>query len=72
MNYERNSTTKMDYHELLHKLEYYKIGQTILSKQFPSDRYNGIINMFYIYLNHNATSEEIQNVLVIFAVLLIQ
>lgn len=41
-----------------------KILQSILSKQLPPERYNGILNLFYIFLDRNATSEEIENTLV--------
>lgn len=53
-------------------IEYYKILESTLSKQLPPERYNGIINLFYILLYPDATSEEIASTLVIYAVLLIQ
>lgn len=51
----------MDY---IQKLDYYKILASTLSKQLPAERYNGIINLYYIILYPNATPEEIANTLV--------
>lgn len=48
----------------LAKLDYYKILQSTLSKQLPPERYNGILNLYYINLYPNATAEEIANTLV--------
>lgn len=53
----------------LQSLDIDKILQSALSKQFPPERYNGIINLFYINFNPNATSEEIASVAVSGAVL---
>lgn len=53
------------------KLDYFKILESTLSKQLPPERYNGIINLVYIMLHPNATSEEIANTLVICAVLIL-
>lgn len=41
-----------------------KIFESILSKQFPSERYNGMVNLLYVLTNPKATSEEIQSALV--------
>lgn len=51
----------MDY---IQKLDYYKIVASTLSKQLPAERYNGIINLYYIILYPNATPDEIANTLV--------
>lgn len=42
-----------------------RIFQSILSQQLPPERYNGIVNVEYILYYDNATSEEIENTLVI-------
>lgn len=44
-----------------------KILQSILSRQLPSERYNGYINLIYILLYPNATSTEIEGSLVMCA-----
>lgn len=49
---------------LIAKLDYYKILQSTLSKHLPAERYNGIINLFYINLVPNATADEIASTLV--------
>lgn len=41
-----------------------KIFQSILSRELPSERYDGYINLSYILLYSNATSEEIKSSLV--------
>ena len=46
-------------------METVKIIQTILSRQLPPERYNGMINLSFIALYQNATTEEIQSSLVI-------
>lgn len=77
---EKNSTIDMDqlkdFHstdaffsrasaaEIAIKMENIKILQSILSRQLPSERYNGIINSFYVFMYQNATSEEIESALV--------
>lgn len=38
--------------------------QTILSKELPPERYNGIMDLFYIIHNPKSTSEEIESSLV--------
>lgn len=38
--------------------------QVTLSKDSPPERYNGIINLIYIFYNPKATSEEIESALV--------
>lgn len=53
-----------DFKKSLKRLDNYKILQSSLSKQFPSERYNGIVNMFYVSYYPNATSEEIESVVV--------
>lgn len=60
---------KPGYRKLPEILDTYKMLESILSKQFPSERYNGIVNMFYVSANPNATSEEIASVVVSCAVL---
>lgn len=44
-----------------------KIVQSILSKQLPPERYNGLINLLYIFKNPNVTSVEITSALVMCA-----
>lgn len=46
------------------ELDDMKIVQSILSKQLPPERYNGVINVLYIFKYKNATTEEIENTLV--------
>lgn len=46
-------------------LENLKVLESILSKQLPPKQYNGIVNLCYMIYNPNATSEEIESVLVI-------
>lgn len=41
-----------------------EVYQLILSKQLQPEQYNGIENFFYITSNQNATSEQIESVLV--------
>lgn len=53
-----------DFNKSLKRLDNYKILQSSLSKQFPPERYNGIVNMFYVSYYPNATSEEIESVVV--------
>lgn len=48
-----------------YKMDFYKIKQSILSRQLPPERYNGVMNVIYIVLNPNATTEEIESALVI-------
>lgn len=43
-----------------------KISQTVFSRKLPSERYNGIVNLYYIVYNPNATREEIDIAMVIF------
>lgn len=40
------------------------VFQSALSAQLPPERYNGIVNMYYIFAYSNATTEEIESVLV--------
>lgn len=47
------------------KIDRLKIYQSILSKQLPPERYNGIVNLFYGIEYPDATTEEIESVLVI-------
>lgn len=44
--------------------DHMKIYQTTYSKKFPSERYNGIMNEYYIILNPNASTDEINTALV--------
>lgn len=60
-DYHRNMTIL----NIAQKLEELKIIRSIVSKQLPPKRYNGIINLFYVVLYPNATSENIQSTLVI-------
>lgn len=46
------------------KMDYYKILQWTLAKQLPPERYNGILNLFYINLHPNSSAEEIATTLV--------
>lgn len=41
-----------------------KILKSVLSKQMPSEQYNGMLNLLYILAYPNATTEEIQSALV--------
>lgn len=41
-----------------------KILQSILSKQLSPERYNGVMNLFYIFQNPNATTADITSALV--------
>ena len=50
--------------EIAMQLDNLKIMQKILSRQMQPKQYNGIINLSYIILNRNATSEEIASTLV--------
>lgn len=50
--------------EIAERMELVKEIQSVLSKDLLPERYNGLINMDYIFKNPNATSEEIQSVLV--------
>lgn len=43
-----------------------KISQTAFSRKLPSKRYNGVVNLYYIVYNPNATTEEIDIAMVIF------
>lgn len=54
-------TDPADIHE---KLDHLKIAQSILSRQLPPERYQGILNFCYIFSYPNATNEEINSVLV--------
>lgn len=60
---DRNSVHKSN--QLKYICESMKILQPIFSKKLPSERYNGIMNLHYITLNRNATTEEIESALVI-------
>lgn len=57
-----NETSGMD---IAVEMDKVKILQAILSKQLPPERYNGIINLLYIYNNPKATLTEITSALVI-------
>lgn len=54
----------IDQQRLKYSCDTVKIIQSSLSKKLSSERYNGIINLFYIIFNLNATSEEIESALV--------
>lgn len=41
-----------------------KLFQSILSKKVEPERYNGLINLIYVLVYPNATTEEIQSALV--------
>lgn len=46
-------------------IESVKLLQTILSEMdVPSERYTGIINLYYVLLYFNSTTEQIENALV--------
>lgn len=64
-NHQKDGFLDVSYNELskMH-IEQMKIGQIVISKELPSERYNGIYNMHYIILNHNATTDEIDMALV--------
>lgn len=53
-----------DVEEALKFIEYQKIVQLILSKEFPPERYMGIINLMYATAYPNATTNEIESALV--------
>lgn len=42
-----------------------KMIQSTFSKKLPAERYNGIMNVYYVILNPNATTDEITTALVI-------
>lgn len=44
--------------------DHMKIYQSMYSKRFPSKRYDGIMNVYYIILNPDATTNEINIALV--------
>lgn len=46
------------------RMEHVKILESILSKDLPPERYTGILNLFYVFINRNATTEEIESALV--------
>lgn len=46
-------------------LEYLKMLQWALSKRLPTERYMGIMNLYYIIVYPNATTQEIESALVI-------
>lgn len=73
-----NSKIDADYMKIVHsryngssvtdvavEMDKVKILQSILSKHLPPERYNGLINLFYLFKNPNATSTEISSALVI-------
>lgn len=68
-----NQVEKMNHMRLfvekLNQQKYYcdsmKIFQSSYSEKLPSERYNGMMNLFYILFNLNATTEEIESALVI-------
>lgn len=41
------------------RVDYLKIFQSILSKQFPPERYNGVVNVIFASAYSYATTEEI-------------
>lgn len=55
---------KADGKDIAFKMDEVKECQSILSKELPPERYNGIINLIYIFNNPKATSEEIEYTLV--------
>lgn len=44
--------------------DHMKIYQTTYSKKFPPERYDGIMNVYYIILNPNASTDEVNIALV--------
>lgn len=46
------------------KMNNMKILHTVLLKELPPERFQGIMNVLYVGLNKNATSEEIEGALV--------
>lgn len=54
-----------DLEELEKFVELLKMNQLILSKEFPPERFMGIINLEYVALYPNATTNEIESALVI-------
>ena len=63
--YSKDSILKLENAEKITvEMDRLKTLQTILSKEMPPERYNGIINVNYILLNHYSTSEEIESSLV--------
>lgn len=76
---EKNSTIDVEYVKYIHSVSYQpwenitdlavtmdnvEILRLVLSKQLPAERYNGLINLFYIFENPNATLTEITSALV--------
>lgn len=64
---KRNPHSTLRETALKTRMEEFKIWQSMFSKQLPAERYNGFINLLYIFENPNATSDEIQSVLVMCA-----
>lgn len=65
--YSRNNETNGT--DIAVEMDKVKILQMILSKQLKPERYNGILNLFYIFKIQNPTAKatEITSVLVIWA-----
>lgn len=45
-------------------IELLKEFRVMLSTQAPPERYNGIVNLYYVFVYPNATTEEIESTLV--------
>lgn len=50
--------------DLAEHIDYMKVLQGVLSKNVPSERSNGILNLCYIFFYRNTKSEEIESALV--------
>lgn len=50
--------------EIAIKMENVKTLQSIFSRHLPPERYHGIVNLLYINLYENSTTEEIESALV--------
>lgn len=50
--------------DLAEHIDYMKVLQAVLSKNVPSERYNGIMNLCYIFFYPNVTTVEIDGALV--------
>lgn len=61
-NYSSNFNLAWTHEQLA--LDSLKISQAILSKQFPPERYNGVVNLLFACMFNSATTEEIQSALV--------
>lgn len=46
------------------RLDYFKIIESVFSKDLPPERYQGLMNLVYLHINPFASSEEIESALV--------